>query len=367
MKTLKLLIATIFLLSFCVNATADSSSHFQLKLLWSTSVGAGSGGYKLQPSYAKGIIYTTDYQGKVTAILAATGQKLWVNKLKMPITAGISVGDNVVAVVAATGQLLVLSAGTGTLLWHKEIYGYVLAAPAIAHNTIIVKTMNSRLIALNAQSGVPLWLHQHDTPSLVLQGSSEPQISGNTVIAGFADGRLLALELNSGNVVWNKAVAASSAYTEVQSMVDIDATPLIQNGIVYVASYQGKIVALNLKDGQRFWQYKMSTDSGLAANSSQVFVSDTDGVIWAFDSASGGVDWRQPVLKNHDVTGPAVMGDAVVVADTNGKLTWFAHTDGVMLGQLRANSSGFNTAPIVIGNTLYALSMDGVLLTYHTI
>lgn len=375
MKTL-LNLLTIVILAVALTGCASLSNtaspakplkpikpKYRVEQIWSHKVSSGSDEYKLHPSYANGNIYTVGAQGKVVASSAKKGNTVWTQSLNAPINSGTSSNSQYVAVASRRGMLYVLNAKSGTLLWKKMLSDEALASPEVWKKTILVKTIDGNLTAYNAKTGAQNWVYNNGAPGLELEASSMPQVAGTTVVAGFSNGHVVALNLKSGSVLWNKAIAMASGMTAVQRLVGVDVTPLIQDGSVYAATYQGNIVSLNLTNGQTFWHHKMSSHSGLIAGPSRVFISATNGVIWAYDSLSGGIDWQQDDLQDRNVTGPAVMKNTVLVADSAGVLNWLSKDTGAFVARAYAKSAVI-TAPLVVNNTAYVLSTNGYLSAY---
>ena len=57
------------------------------------------------------------------------------------------------------------------------------------------------------------------------------------MIAGFDEGRLTALELQTGKLVRDTRIAPGTGRTELERMIDIDAEPVVVNGVIYVATF----------------------------------------------------------------------------------------------------------------------------------
>jgi outer membrane protein assembly factor BamB len=336
---------------------------YKVTQVWSTKVGSGSGEYKLQPAYSEGKIYSVDTKGNMVATNAKTGNKVWSLSLGAAINAGTDSSSQYVAAASRRGELYVINATTGKLLWKKTLSNSAIAAPKIWQQSVIVKTIDGSLAVYNAKTGIKRWSYDNGAPDLVLDAGSMPQVAGNTVVAGFDNGHILGFNLSNGNVLWNRAIAMPNGDTVVQQLVGVDVTPVIQDGSVYAAAYQGSIVSLNLVNGRTFWQHKMSSHSGLAVGPDRVFISSASGIVWAYDSVSGGIDWQQDDLRYRDVTGPAVMGKTILVADAGGSLNWLSKSTGAFVARASARGA-VNTAPLVADNTAYVLSTNGYLSAY---
>ena len=147
-------------------------------------------------------------------------------------------------------------------------------------------------------------------------------------------------------------------------MVDIDADPVVYNNRVYVATYQGKISALELSSGKTVWTHEISSFTGLTVDGQRVYVSDASSNLWAFDAESGTVDWRQTQLVARNITGPASIASYIVVADQEGYLHWLSKQDGHFVARDHLNGFGVIATPVVNNENVYVLTTDGHLAAY---
>jgi outer membrane protein assembly factor BamB len=330
---------------------------------WSTSAGGSFGNdyLKLTP-VIDGEIFTANPHGVVSDFNVTTGQIIWLANANGRITSGPALGNGIVVVATSDGHVIAFNKKTGRLVWRTTVSNGVFATPRIGGGLVLVKTVDDKLCALSVQSGKQEWVYDHGAPLLTLRTSSMPQIVGNKVIVGFADGKLAAINLRKGNLIWEQTVAPGYGSTEVQRMVGLVTDPIISNGVIYAATYQGKIAAVSLAGGNILWENTISTYTDLALSPRFLFVTDAKGGIWAFNRMNGRVMWHQTQLANRMLSSPALMNDDVVVGDKEGHLYWLSQQDGKLLGdQLISKNVAINTTPVVLGNTVYVLSQNGNL------
>ncbi len=340
----------------------------ELRKLWSRDTGDGTNGQllKLVPTVVGERIYTADRDGAVWALELETGQKLWRNKIGLAISAAAGVGGGLVLVGSSEGQLAALDAGTGEQRWRVDVSSEVLSVPQTYQGTVIVQTVDGAISALNAEDGQRLWVYNRSVPVLTLRGTSTPLVGAGVVLAGFSNGEIVALQIDSGREVWDTAVAVPHGRTELQRIVDVDANPVVDRGILYAASYQGRLVAVSLQDGHVLWNRDMSTYAGIAVDSSQVFISDADSEVWALDRRTGRSLWKQADLRRRSLTGPALIDDYVAVGDFEGYLHLLSRSDGSVAGRIRVDSDGIQATPVtVFGDRLLVLGAGGELVLYR--
>jgi outer membrane protein assembly factor BamB len=335
------------------------------RFLWSVNTGSGSGGEYLKTSPAIGAtdIVTASMNGVITSVNKFNGRINWRTDTRMLISAGPGIGDQLVVAASHRGDIVALSERNGRILWRTVIPGEILANPAIDRGIIIIKAIDGNLRALSTADGHEVWSFRQVEPNLILRGSSRPLIRDNNVIAGFANGNLSKLNLHDGQLLWQQAVAIPEGAFAIQRMIDIDADPTLFDHHLYAATYQGKIASLDWISGKILWNYDISSYTGMIADENTVYISDAKSFIWAFGADNGLVNWRQTALEARIVSGPASMGNYIVVGDAQGYLHWLSKQDGHLAGRIKLNSAIY-ASPVAENNVLYALTNKGYLVAY---
>ncbi len=263
---MRLKITALFIIALLLTACSSDKANtppvaplvkftptLQISQIWEVHPGDGRNGkfVNLTIATANQILYSASYDGRVFATNAQTGDTLWsVSIDNKKIASGPAVANNLVVVTTTDGYAVALDAKTGKQIWQANIGNEAIATPKIAKDLVLIKTIDGKLLALNASNGKQLWSYSSQAPALILRGGSQAQVANKLVIAGFANGKLTVLDLNSGKVVWSKTIQRPEGSTPLQRMTDIIANPLIAHNIVYAVTYQGRLAALNLQDGQ---------------------------------------------------------------------------------------------------------------------
>lgn len=333
---------------------------------WDSSTGAGvaQNYLKLAPAFDADTIYTASYKGELTAVNAKKGNVLWHVETSLPVTAGPTVDQGRVFVGTSDARVAAYDAMSGKLLWQTPVSGVVLACPTSAQGHVFVKTIDGELIALNAATGKQEWNYVQEVPSLILRGSSPAVDVDDRVVAGFANGKVAAVSDRAGSELWIQTIAAPTHSNVIDNMVDINAMPVVKNGVVYVVTYQGYLAALNLSTGALIWHHTLSSYSGLVLDDTHVYATDAQSHVWAFDQSTGQVLWVQKALAYRTLTTPALMNDAVVVADLEGYIHALSTSDGHFVSRVNFNSHGVLASPLVVNNVLYLIATDGTLAAY---
>lgn len=344
----------------------DFAPELKVRHVWSSTTGSsvGSEYLRLHPAITNQAIFTASKDGTVTATDKTSGKTLWSMTTSSLISGGVAAHDNKVFIGSRDGEVIALNQNNGSLLWKTKVTSEVLASPAADANVVLVKSIDGTLSALSAQNGQQLWSVKQNEPVLILRSASSPQISNGSAIVGFANGNLAKLSLQEGRLQWQEAIAEPEGSFAIERMIDIDADPIVYGHKIYAATYQGRISAFDFHSGKAFWTHGISSFTGMAADQNRVYISDAKSDIWAFDNDNGAVNWRQTQLQARNITGPAMIGNYVVVGDEEGYLHWLSKQDGHFVARVRVSREGIIAAPVVDNNILYVLTRDGRLSAY---
>jgi len=343
----------------------DFQQTLEIQELWSADTGNGVGQQfvKLFPFITDDKIVVADREGDVTAYNLSTGEELWSIELDTVISGGVG-GNNSSLVLTSRSGYVILLDSNGKKVWEVDASSEVLMPPQIAGNLIVIRSVDGRISALDIADGKEKWTYSRDVPALSLRGNSSPIITKGYIFNGLDNGRLVALDLLDGHTVFDIPVATASGRSELERLIDIDGHSVINEGTLYMASYQGRLVAIDIRRGQLNWSRKLSTYSGVEYAASGLYISDDKDFIWALDASNGATLWKQDKLKARSITRPVRMKKAVVVADYEGYLHWLSAFDGHFLGRVETDGSGVIVPPIVHNGILYVITRDGELSAY---
>jgi len=341
----------------------DLKNEVQLKTLWSRNVGSGTDEQRLnlQPHVVDSVVYVADSDGEVQALSAANGSRLWSVDLDLPVSGGPGAGEGLVLVGTTDAEVIALESESGEERWRAKVSSEVLSVPAISGGVVVTHTVDGKLFGLESTNGDQRWQYEREVPVLTLRGSGSPVLSGGVAFVGMAGGKLIAVRVDNGNLLWDVNVTIPGGRSELERLSDIDGDPIVMHGGVFVATYQGEVGAVEQRSGRLAWQRKMSSYSGMGADSEGLFVSDDEGVVWGLDPRSGNARWSQDALKNRKLSNVAVLENLVVVGDFEGYLHWMDRNDGRLVARTRVGSDPITTGLQVSDGTLYVLGDGGKL------
>ncbi|MDH5738534.1 MAG: outer membrane protein assembly factor BamB [Gammaproteobacteria bacterium] len=356
-------------------------AEVQLKKLWSFSVGSGADNNetRLLPVIEGSRIYAAAVDGSIAALDLYSGRKVWKVRLDKQltktevldeevqlITGGVAAGRDHLFVTLSTGELVALNKSDGSMSWRSEIGREVLAPAVVSGDLVIVQTIDDKLVAFDGLDGARKWIFSASVPSLTLRGTSTPLIFDRFVIAGFANGRVAVVDMTDGVARFEQRIGVPQGDSDLERLVDIDGAMVMTGAVLYVVSYQGNVVALDLGGGGRpLWGKEASSVAGLAEGFGAIYMAADDGQLEALDTDDGKQVWATEALKYRQLSTPAVIGSYVAVGDLDGYLHLLAQSDGRFVGRKKIDGEPIKSPVIVEGNRLYLMGNSGKLSAFE--
>jgi outer membrane protein assembly factor BamB len=243
----------------------------------------------------------------------------------------------------------------GHVLWSQHLGQLSASSPAVTANTVYVTILYSghphspgRVIALNSASGAVRWWR-----ALPSGSESSPLIHDGRVYFGSQNGTVFALDDSDGAVVWTYRAASA-----------VKASPTLADGVLYFGDYSGRLQAISEHGGHRLWVSKSEGAllgsgnfySTAAVVYGRVFLGNTDGRVYAYDAATGRLDWAVQtgayVYASPAVTNAPGLGPTVYVGSYNGSFYAFNARSGHVRWRFNAHGRISGSATIV-GDVVY--------------
>jgi len=342
----------------------EYAPEIQTEVIWKESVGVGADeqSLKLIPVIGSGKILAADLEGVVQARSLTTGNLIWETETDVHFSGGPGLGAGTVILGSSDAEVVALDIETGAVLWKSAVSSEVLSVPVVADGIVIVRTTDGSVIALDEKTGGKRWSYERNVPALSIRGTGSPLIVEGNVIGGYDNGKLMALRLADGKYVWETSIAIPKGRSEIERLVDLDVDPIVINGVIYIASYQGGIAAISELDGDILWRNEtISSHSGLSNDSRYLYLTDSESHVMQLDQRSGAALWKQKDLHQRRLTAPAAYENYVVAGDFEGYVHWLSSTDGRQLGRVQVTDGAIDAKPIVVDNTVYVYAKDGTL------
>lgn len=185
-------------------------------------------------------------------------------------------------------------------------------------------------------------------------GQGSPLILKGVVLVATKKGEVHAIELETG------AKRGIKNFGE-----GIEASPVIHNGKLFVASALGKriLVAFDLKNGNFVWRNKgVPIESGMVITDEVLIAADIDGTVSGYNMASGEAIWSMSLGQGVSVQSSILQvgEDAVFVATDAGKGFLLNASTGSQIWSQTLAGPNYEGGS-VFGNTIVVPTTRGVL------
>ncbi len=271
---------------------------------WTASVGDGSSDDSqilAQPLVVGNVVYTMDSRSIVTAFDAGSGSRKWRVDLEIEeeddgfFGGGIAYDTGRIFVSTGFARVFALDASSGETLWVQTVPTPMRSAPTVSDGRVFVITVDNQLHTLSAENGQRLWTHTGIQELAALLGSASPAVIGSTVIAPYSSGELFALLAENGRVLWSDLLAAIARVDPIADMGGIRGLPVIDRGLVLAASNAGRMIAIDLRRGERAWDIEIGGRQMPWVTGDFIYMVTGDAQLVCLTRVNGRVRWVAPL------------------------------------------------------------------------
>jgi len=343
---------------------------------WTAQIAGSSNRARLgaAPVVGGGRLYAVDVDGTVYAFDAQTGARIWTrnaalenNLRNSAFGGGVSFDSGKLYGTNGAGEVIAMDAATGNELWKVTPSGPLRGSPTVAFGSVYVMTQDNQIFALDANDGSLQWQESASSTQAGVFGVAAPAVGQGTVIAGYSSGELVAYRYENGRSLWADALARTSISTQVGTLTDIDADPIIDNGRVYALGQGGRMAAYELVTGQRIWELNLAGISTPAIAGEWIFTLTDDARLLAIARSTGKVRWLTQLAEYRNVekkkdpifwTGPVLAGNSLWLVNSRGEL-WRVSTGEGSAQLYQELGEPVSLPPVVANETLYILDDSG--------
>ena len=177
--------------------------------------------------------------------------------------------------------------------------------------------------------------------------------------------KLYALDGDSGNLKWSLTLAGQ---------VTEEASPAYYNGLVYIATTDGKMNAVDAVSGIMRWTYLTDGSASYvtpAINSGILYFGGSRAPfstvsLYALNASTGALVWKYlPGTNLSPLGNPTIKNGRIFVAGNLQGLFCFDANTGTLLSSLNGSICG-SSNPLVINNTVYAPTETSIITAYNS-
>lgn len=349
-------------------AVPEVTGEAPVREIWSRRFAEGHDGEYLfmTPVVVEDQVFISTANGYIGAYDARLGRRDWWKQLDARLIAGVGADSDHLYVVTRNGKLMALS-HTGEPRWEAALPNESLVPPQSNGRQVVVQTIDGEVLAFDQDDGERSWQYDSNMPVLSFRGNATPYVDGSRVVTGFDNGRVVSLDVSTGRVQWQQALGTASGRTELERIVDVDSSPVVRDGTVYITGYQGKVAALALRSGEERWSRSVSSLRSPAVGDDNVVVAAYDGRVIGYDLASRREVWRHDKLQWRRLNSPVTLGDHVLVGDFEGYLYAIRQADGSIDGRVQVDGKGIRSPMVRYRDRVILFGNGGQIASYRIV
>ena len=230
-------------------------------------------------------------------------------------------------------------------IWAVPLAG-LLEFPAVVDSGVAyIGNRGGTVYAISMHTGRVIWRH----PMPHGEMASSPAVFGRELVVHGMNGYVYLLERATGRVRWSYRVGSP-----------IESSPIVRDGVDYFGTWDGRLVALDLRRHRVRWSRylgaKITSSASIAGG--RLFIGDYAGRLWAVSPRTGATRWVRsvngriygtPAVANGRVFVPSSTGDSLTAFSTSGSYLWRISTGAYVY-----------SSPAVWGGRVFFGSYSGV-------
>jgi outer membrane protein assembly factor BamB len=286
----------------------------------------------------------------------------------------------------------------GEPVWRVKLGHEIAAQPTVSGDSVIAGTVGGELVRLGLADGAERWRLTGEPLGLTALVSDDTSV----YVLG-PDGAVRAHALDTGQVRWRRP-APKAEESRIDPGQRLPA-PVLAGGVLVASLGEAGLVGISTAEGAVHWRRPMPPVLGMTREGDTVYVSTRSGKMAAVGVADGALRWEQApasvltspptyvqgvlwvgtepsqllavspsdgrrlsgiALPSLLVTQLAVHGEQLVVPTSGreGLLIVLRRQGGAPVFTLRTDTP-LRTQPVIIGDQLFALGLDGRVLSWN--
>lgn len=259
------------------------------ELLWRTSMDAGS---RAAPTVYNNRVYVKTLNNNLLAFNSADGKILWKyegvgESTGLLGTASPAVDDQIVVAAFSSGDVVALRVENGSVVWSDRLINSlqlnslstladIRAHPIIKDDIIYAISYGGKMVAIDKRTGSRLWAKD-------ISSSETPLLIDDYLFILNADNKLVALDKTTGNSIWIKNIPQYENPEKRKNQIFWSGPIMINSQLVLVGT-NGIIAIYNAQNGdlvQQLATKKSMSLSPIIANGI-IYMVSTDGSLLAY-------------------------------------------------------------------------------------
>jgi outer membrane protein assembly factor BamB len=254
---------------------------------------------------------------------------------------------------------------SGASKWRTKLIGAVRTQPVITAEALYVVAENDTITALARDDGRILWTYAKEpVEEITIAGHAGMLLEGGRLFAAFTDGAVAAINPADGRLFWEieTSIDVELRPGNVPQFLDVDTTPVLRQGTLYVASFTAGLYALDSTSGTVKWRDSDFTGvTGLATAGRMLVISSARRGLSLMDLRTREVQWEKAPERGAPTPPIVTETGTVIYGETRGSLLALSLADGREIARAEGGA-GFSATPAALGGFGGALSNGGRFL-----
>jgi len=245
--------------------------------------------------------------------------------------------------------------------WFFQADGPIVGSPVAADGKIIFGSYDENIYCIDAYSGTLLWKFKTG-----YRVSSTPAIVGGRVYTGADDGYVYCIDANTGTQIWKKLAGGVTEGALFRSMPQRRSSPVVVDNRIYVGAMDGKVYCFDT-DGNQKWVYTATNITyGIGGTpyvyKGVVYIASGDGVLHAINATNGQMIWKRTVTGSDR----RFVGTPIVVNDPRaGEILIIGSDTGAFMGGRRMTIVNITDGSIIKHIDLTLVGMASTVMAWQ--
>jgi outer membrane protein assembly factor BamB len=262
------------------------------------------------------------------------------------------------------GTVHAITAG-GQQKWATKLIGAARVQPVIGEEAIYVVSEHDVVRALALDDGRILWTYAKEpVDEITIAGHAGMLLDDGRLYAAFTDGAVAAINPADGRLFWEVETALDIERRpgNVPQFLDVDTTPVIVRGRLYIASFTAGLYALNPTNGTVEWRDETFQGvTGIAGAGRMLVIASARRGVSLLDLRTREVQWEKAPERGAPTAPIVTERGTVIYGETQGSLLALSLADGREIARAEGGA-GFSATPAVRGTYGGAISNGGRFL-----
>lgn len=317
---------------------------------------------------ARGVVFVGGLDHGLHALRASDGVELWRFETLGDCEGSPVLVDDTVYLGSSDGALYAIDAESGGLRWRFATVAEVIRAPIVTADSVYLANADDTVFAVNRVSGEQRWRFRRDPPGgITASGYAGILRIENRIVTGFSDGHVVALEIGDGSVAWDRDTNSDSesaeGAAEAHRLIDVDTTPVLVGGSLFVASHVAGLYAMDPAGGGTRWRNDTLSDiAALTTDGRDLFAASSSMGLLRIDPSDGTVRWARD-LGGRGFSDLAFTRGLLVVPTSDRALWLVRPSDGEPL--LGFGDEGISALPSITANWIFVNSNRSVVTAWR--